>query len=160
MSPGPGDKAPDFSGIDQNGETVSLADFRGRPLVLYFYPKDDTPGCTRQACSLRDHNAEILNRGAAVVGVSTQDNASHRRFADKYGLHFPLLADPDKVICRAYGTLASAGGLKGMALQLLGLSRRVTFIIDPAGRIARVIEDPRCGDHGEEVLRLLVSSSA
>ena len=88
---------------------MSLKDFRGRKLVMYFYPMDDTPGCTKQACSLRDHNAEIAAKGAAILGVSTQDEASHRQFTEKYQLNFPLLADTDGAVGRAYGTIGGAG---------------------------------------------------
>ena len=105
----PGDPAPDFAGLSTDGTPLSLAQFRGRKLVLYFYPRDDTPGCTRQACSLRDHAAEIAAKGAAVVGVSTQDPASHRRFTRKYRLNFPLLADVAARSGRAYGTLGGPG---------------------------------------------------
>jgi Peroxiredoxin len=91
--PAPGDPAPEFEGLTTEGERVSLADYRGRKLVLYFYPRDDTPGCTRQACSLRDHAAELAAKGAAVLGVSTQGVESHRAFTSKYRLNFPLLAD-------------------------------------------------------------------
>ena len=87
-----GDRAPDFRGKTTDGSEVKLADFRGQKLVMYFYPMDDTPGCTKQACSLRDHNAEIKAKGAAILGVSTQDEASHERFTAKYNLNFPLLA--------------------------------------------------------------------
>jgi peroxiredoxin Q/BCP len=104
-----GDPAPDFSGKTTDGKPVSLKDYRGRKLVMYFYPKDDTPGCTKQACSLRDHNADIVAKGAAVLGVSTQDEASHQKFTSKYQLNFPLLADTDGAVGRAYGTIGGPG---------------------------------------------------
>jgi len=151
--PGPGDRAPGFSAATTTGERVALSDFRGRTLVLYFYPRDDTPGCTAQACSLRDHNAEIAARGAAILGVSAQDEQSHQRFTQKYKLNFPLIADTDNKVARAYGVLGS--GLTGVARSIAGAYERVTFIIDPQGRIAHVIENPDTGGHGEEVLRLL-----
>lgn len=152
--PKAGDPAPDFSGVTTDGTPVSLADFRGRKLVLYFYPMDDTPGCTKQACSLRDHNAEIAARGAAILGVSTQDEDSHRRFTAKYRLNFPLLADRGGAVGRASGTIGG-GGLLAAAKALVGVSDRVTFLIDEKGRIAHVIDRPDAANHAEEVLALL-----
>jgi len=153
MSLKTGDPAPDFRATTGDGETIALEDYRGRKLVLYFYPMDDTPGCTRQACSLRDHHQEILDRGAAVLGVSTQDSDSHRRFTEKYQLNFPLLVDSDRQLAQAYGAIG--GGLGGLARGLLGMARRVTFIIDEQGRIAHVIDHPDTARHGEEVLDYL-----
>ena len=149
-----GDAAPAFSGVTSEGDAVALADFAGQKLVLYFYPKDDTPGCTKQACSLRDHNAEIRAKGAAILGVSTQNQASHKRFTDKYGLNFPLLADEDGRVAASYGALGG-GGLKSIAMKALGLANRVTFIIDESGYIQHIIDDPNCANHAEEVLALL-----
>jgi len=149
-----GDPAPDFSGTTTEGKHVSLADFRGRKLVLYFYPMDDTPGCTRQACSLRDHSAELAAKGAAVLGVSTQDEESHRKFTRKYNLNFPLLADTDGAVGRAYGTLGG-GGLLSKIKAAAGMADRVTFVIDEGGRIAHVIDKPNVASHAEEVLALL-----
>lgn len=136
-----------------DGKTVRLADFRGRKLVLYFYPMDDTPGCTAQACSLRDQNADIAQKGAAILGVSTQDVASHRRFTAKHRLNFPLLADTDRSVARAYGTIG--GGLGGALRGMLGMAERVTFVIDEQGRIAHVIDDVNTRDHAAQVLALL-----
>jgi peroxiredoxin Q/BCP len=140
----PGSPAPPFEARDQDGAVVRLADLRGRPVVLYFYPEDDTPGCTREACAFRDDLEAFRGRGAVVLGVSTQDAASHRVFRDRYGLTFPLLADPDKRITRAYG-----------ALGLLGLAKRVTYVIGPDGRIVAAFRrmDPKT--HSEEALRIL-----
>jgi peroxiredoxin Q/BCP len=149
----PGDKAPDFAGETTDGSRVRLADFRGRKLVLYFYPMDDTPGCTAQACSLRDHNTEIRRKGAAILGVSAQDAGSHRKFAEKYKLNFPLLADTDRAVAKAYGALG--GGLGGTLRGMLGMAERVTFIIDEKGRIAHVIDKARTADHAEQVLEYL-----
>jgi thioredoxin-dependent peroxiredoxin len=149
-----GDRAPGFEAVATDGKRVSLADFRGRKLVMYFYPMDDTPGCTKQACSLRDHNAEIAAKGAAILGVSTQDEASHRKFTRKHGLNFPLLADEDGAVGRAYGTIGG-GGLLSAAKAILGVADRVTFIIDEKGRIAHVIDRPDAANHAEEVLALL-----
>lgn len=151
--PMPGDAAPAFSATTTTGERVTLADYRGRKLVLYFYPMDDTPGCTAQACSLRDHNAEIAAKGAAILGVSAQDEQSHQRFTQKHRLNFPLIADTDKQVARAYGVLGS--GVFGLARSLMGAYERVTFIIDERGKVAHVIGHPDTGGHGEEVLRLI-----
>ena len=148
-----GDPAPDFSALATDGSTINLADFRGKKLVMYFYPMDDTPGCTKQACSLRDASAEITARGAAILGVSAQGEASHQRFTEKFQLNFPLLADSDLAIAKAYGVVGS--GLGGLLRGLVKVSERVTFVIDEQGRVAHVISDPSCPDHGEEVLGLL-----
>jgi peroxiredoxin Q/BCP len=153
VRPKPGDPAPDFSGVTTDGTKVALKDFRGRKLVLYFYPMDDTPGCTAQACSLRDGNAEIRRKGAAILGVSAQDAASHGRFAQKYNLNFPLLADTDRAVARAYGAIG--GGLGGALRGMLGMAARVTFVIDGEGRIAHVIDDVDTKGHAEQVLALL-----
>ncbi|MGE5792801.1 MAG: peroxiredoxin [Bacteroidota bacterium] len=153
MRPKPGDPAPDFSGVTTDGTAVRLADFRGRKLILYFYPMDDTPGCTAQACSLRDHNAEIRQKGAAILGVSAQDVASHQRFTEKFRLNFPLLADTDRAVARAYGTIG--GGLGGTLRGILGMAERVTFVIDAQGRIAHVVDDVNTKGHAEQVLALL-----
>ncbi|MCC6608819.1 MAG: peroxiredoxin [Burkholderiales bacterium] len=153
MRPKPGDEAPAFAGATTGGRRVSLADFRGGKLVLYFYPMDDTPGCTAQACSLRDHNAEIAAKGAAILGVSAQGVDSKQRFARKYGLGFPLLADTDHAVAKAYGVLGS--GLFGIARSVAGVYERVTFIIDEKGRVAHVIDHPDTRGHGGEVLALL-----
>ncbi|BBO20702.1 MAG: peroxiredoxin [Rhodocyclaceae bacterium] len=153
MKPKPGDPAPDFSCHATDGSVIRLADFRGRKLVLYFYPMDDTPGCTAQACSLRDANRDIAARGAAILGVSAQGDESHRKFTSKYKLNFPLLADTDRAMAKAYGVAGS--GLFGVARALAGMHERVTFIIDGKGKIAHVLDDPDCANHGEEVLKFL-----
>jgi thioredoxin-dependent peroxiredoxin len=153
MKPKPGDMAPDFSGVTTDGSEVQLKDFRGRKLVLYFYPMDDTPGCTAEACSLRDHNAEIRSKGAAILGVSAQDVDSHQRFTRKYRLNFPLLADTARLVARAYGTIG--GGLGGTLRGMLGMAERVTFIIDEQGRIVHVIDEVNTKDHAGQVLKLL-----
>ena len=154
MRPVPGAPAPDFRGVTTDGNEVGLADFRGTKLVLYFYPMDFTPGCTAQACSLRDHNAEIQARGARILGVSTQDAASHKRFASAHRLNFPLLADPDRSVARAYGAIGG-GGIFGLAQAMMGLADRVTFIIDEQGKIAAVIDSPSVMNHADEVLARL-----
>ena len=150
----PGDPAPDFTATTTDGKRVSLKDYRGRKLVMYFYPRDDTPGCTKQACSLRDHNKDIVAKGAAILGVSTQGVESHRKFTDKYQLNFPLLADTDGAVGRAYGTLGGDGLLDKLK-SAVGAAKRVTFIIDEQGRIAHVLDKPQVGRHAEEVLALL-----
>ena len=149
----PGDPAPDFAAPATDGSILRLEDFRGRKLVMYFYPMDSTPGCTKQACSLRDANAEITARGAAILGVSAQGTESHQRFTEKFSLNFPLLADTDLTVAKAYGVAGS--GLGGLLRSVVKVSERVTFIIDETGRISRVIDDPDCPDHGEEVLAVL-----
>ena len=152
--PHPGDPAPAFEGLTTDGRRVSLAQYRGRKLVLYFYPRDDTPHCTRQACALRDDRAAIEAKGAAVLGVSTQDRVSHEAFTRKHGLNFPLVADVDGTIGRAYGVLGGAGVVAKLRTAL-GLAKRVTFVIDEEGRVAHVIERPDVERHGAEVLAFL-----
>jgi len=154
LRPAPGQPAPDFRGVTTDGSEVGLADFRGTKLVLYFYPMDFTPGCTAQACSLRDHNAAIQAKGAKILGVSTQDAASHERFSSAHRLNFPLLADPDRKVARAYGAIGG-GGIFGLAQAMMGLADRVTFIIDEQGRIAAVIDSPSVMNHADEVIARL-----
>lgn len=149
-----GDPAPMFVATTTDDSPVKLSDYLGTKLILYFYPMDDTPGCTKQACSLRDHGQEIRAKGATVLGVSTQDAASHRRFTEKYNLDFPLVADTDGAVARAYGALGS-GGLIGTATSLFGVANRITFIIDESGHIAHIVDKPDCANHAEEVLKLL-----
>jgi len=152
--PVPGDAAPDFEGATTDGSRVSLAGYRGRKLVLYFYPRDDTPHCTQQACSLRDHASEFAARGAAVLGVSTQGERSHKAFTEKYRLNFTLLAGEDGRVASAYGVMGG-GGLVSKLKAALGLADRVTFVIGPEGRIAHVIARPDVARHADEVLALL-----
>lgn len=149
-----GDPAPQFTAASTDGSPIKLADYFGRKLVLYFYPMDDTPGCTRQACSLRDHDQDIQAKDAAILGVSTQDAASHQRFTEKYGLPFPLIADTDGAVSQAYGAIGG-GGILGKAKSLFGVANRITFIIDESGHIAHIIDQPDCANHAEEVLKLL-----
>lgn len=154
--PQKGDRAPDFSGTDQTGATVRLDDFEGRPLALYFYPKDDTPGCTKQACNLRDHWSALQDAGVAVVGVSADSEASHERFADKYDLPFPLLADPDREILEAYG----AWGEKTLyGRKSVGI-KRTTFLIGPDGVVLHVFKRPKTAAHAEEILAKLEQATA
>ena len=149
-----GDPAPDFEGVTTDGTRVSLKGYRGRKLVMYFYPKDDTPGCTKQACSLRDHSKDIAAKGAAVLGVSTQGEESHQAFTKKFNLNFPLLADTDGAVGRAYGVLGGPGLISKLK-SAAGFADRVTFVIDEKGRIAHVIDRPDVANHAEEVMALL-----
>ncbi|RMF45791.1 MAG: thioredoxin-dependent thiol peroxidase [Bacteroidetes bacterium] len=143
-----GAEAPDFTALDQEGKSVRLSDFRGQKVVLYFYPKDDTPGCTKEACNLRDHHAELQGAGYVVLGVSADDVASHRRFAEKYGLPFRLLADPEKKIIQAYG----AWGKKRMYGKEYEGTQRITYVIDENGRIERVITQVKTEAHAQQIL--------
>jgi peroxiredoxin Q/BCP len=143
-----GDLAPEFSAVSTDGKIINLADYRGKKLVMYFYPMDDTPGCTKQACSLRDANAEIAARGAAILGVSAQARIAPALYRNSASL--PLLADTDLIA--AYGV---AGSGVMVCCTLVKFSERVTFIIDETGKVADVISDPSCPDHGAEVLSLL-----
>lgn len=131
-----GQKAPDFKAKDQNGNSISLSDFLGKDVILYFYPKDDTPGCTAEACSFRDNYQSLLQNGFEVLGVSTDDEKSHQKFITKYNLPFPLIADTDKAIVEAYGVWVE----KNMyGKKYMGVARK-TFIIDKNGQIRKIID--------------------
>src|SRR5688572_1455577 len=143
-----GDKAPDFSANTSSGAQVSLRDFKGKPIVLYFYPKDDTPGCTKEACAFRDTYADFTKAGAMVFGVSTDPVKSHAKFVEKFKLPFPLLADENKEIVQAYGVW---GEKSFMGRKYLG-THRVTFLIGPDGRIARIWPEVKPEEHASEVL--------
>jgi peroxiredoxin Q/BCP len=144
-----GDEAPDFEVRDAEGNNVKLSDLRGRKVVLYFYPKDDTPGCTKEACSFRDSFAEFGRRGIKVLGVSLDDETSHRKFADKYGLPFKLLADTDHAVADAYGVY---GEKQFMGKKYLGVNR-VTFLLDEQGRVKKVFDKVNVEQHADEVLK-------
>ena len=146
-----GKKAPAFKGLDQNGNKISIADFKGKKIILYFYPKDDTPGCTAQACNLRDNYSALLKKGFAVVGVSTDAVKTHKKFETKYELPFPLIADEDKKIVEQYGVW---GEKKFMCKTYMGITR-TTFLIDEAGKIIKIIEKPDTKNHTEEILAAL-----
>jgi thioredoxin-dependent peroxiredoxin len=146
-----GDKAPDFTLSDAAGNAVALSDFRGRKVVLYFYPKDDTPGCTAEACGFRDANDRIASRNALVVGVSPDSAESHRGFMEKFGLPFLLLSDPDHAVAETYG----AWGEKTLHGKTAAGILRSTFVIDEEGRIARVFRKVTPEGHAEEVLAAL-----
>jgi len=149
--PQAGTAAPDFSLPSDQGGTVSLKELRGKPVVLYFYPKDDTSGCTTQACEFRDSWQEVQARGAVVLGVSPDGLASHAKFRDKYQLPFPLLADEDHAVAEAYGVW----GEKSMYGRTYEGILRTTFLIDGEGRIARVFEKVKPKGHAAEVLAAL-----
>jgi peroxiredoxin Q/BCP len=143
-----GSTAPAFKTNDANGETVSLKDLRGQKVVLYFYPKDDTPGCTKEACSFRDDFAKFKKRGIKVLGVSPDSEASHKKFETKYKLPYTLLADKDHAIADAYGVW---GEKKFMGRKYMGV-QRTTFLIDEKGKIKKVFEKVKPEDHASEVL--------
>lgn len=146
--PAVGEKAPAFTGLDQDGKPVSLGDFSGRKLVLYFYPKDDTPGCTAEACSLRDGHADLRKAGYEVLGVSPDPVVRHGRFAAKYKLPFRLLADPDKTVAKAYGAW---GRKKFLGREYDGILR-TTFLIDENGVVEHIIAKVRTKGHAAQVL--------
>jgi peroxiredoxin Q/BCP len=145
----PGTKAPDFNGADQDGRPVRLTDYVGRPVVLYFYPADMTTGCTMEACAFRDERDKFQALGATVLGVSTQDGASHREFRERHHLNFPLVADPTKEICRAYN-----------ALGLMGMAKRVTYVIGPDGTIVDSFKSINPKPHVERALRVLAEKGS
>lgn len=146
-----GDKAPDFELTTGDGDNVHLGDLKGKPVVLYFYPRDDTPGCTVEACSFRDLSPQFDKRGVIVYGVSTDSAKSHTKFTQKYGLNFPLLSDPDHTVTEAYD---SWGPKKFMGREYLGVKRN-TFLIGKDGKIARIWEGVKPAGHAEEVLQAL-----
>lgn len=148
-----GDPAPDFTAASSNGGEVSLADYRGQPVIVYFYPRDDTPGCTKEACSFRDHFARFKKMGAVVLGVSTDAVKSHNRFAEKFKLPFPLLADEDRKIVEAYGVW----GTKSFMGRKFEGTHRVTFLIGPDGFIVKIWPKVKPETHVEEVLAALGS---
>lgn len=144
-----GDKAPYFEGTDQDGNIIRLNDFAGRRLVLYFYPKDSTPGCTAEACDLRDNYERFLSQGYAVVGVSKDSAASHRKFIEKYSLPFPLISDPDTVILQAY---EAWGEKKNYGKVSMGTLRK-TYIIDGQGTITDIISKVDTKNHTAQILK-------
>ena len=143
-----GDKAPDFAVTDQGGNTVRLKDLRGKKVVLYFYPKDDTPGCTKEACSFRDSFSKFKKRGIEVFGVSLDSEKSHQKFIDKFSLPFRLLADTDRKLSDSFGTY---GEKKFMGRKYMGVNR-MTFLIDETGKIKKIFEKVKPDEHAEEVL--------
>lgn len=147
--PDPGEVAPDFEGTTQTGETLRLQDYRGKKVALYFYPKDDTPGCTKQACNLRDEYEALNMDDIAVIGVSGDDVESHQKFASKYDLPFPLVADPERKILQKYGVW---GEKKLYGRTSLGI-KRTTFLIDEEGIVRGVIKRPKVKEHADEIRR-------
>jgi len=148
-----GEKAPDFKAPNQEGKTIALKDFKGKSVVIYFYPKDDTPGCTIEACEFRDGMKQIKKAGAVVLGVSPDSVKSHTKFNDKFKLAFDLISDEDKVICKAYGVWAKK---KLYGREYMGVLRS-TFVINSQGKIARIFENVKPKGHVAEVLEALIS---
>jgi thioredoxin-dependent peroxiredoxin len=146
--PKEGSVAPPITTTDADGKKVSLKNYRGKKVVLYFYPKDDTPGCTKEACSFRDAFSQFKKQGIEILGVSPDTEASHKKFIAKYKLPFTLLADPDHAIADAYGTY---GEKKFMGRTYLGV-KRITFLIDEKGKIKRIFEKVKPEEHAHEVL--------
>ena len=146
-----GDPAPDFSAATNGGGKISLSDYKGQNVILYFYPKDDTPGCTKEACAFRDGFAEFKKRGAVILGVSTDSTKAHDKFVEKFKLPFPLLADEDKKIVEAYGVW---GEKKFMGRKYMG-THRVTFLIGGDGRIKKIWPQVKPDEHAAEVLAAL-----
>ncbi|MFE1743790.1 peroxiredoxin [Coleofasciculus sp. H7-2] len=141
-----GTTAPAFTAKDTNGNTVSLSDLAGKTVILYFYPKDDTPGCTKQACSFRDAYADYQGKDIVVLGVSKDDESSHQKFTEKFNLPFPLLADVDGSIIKAYEVEGSSG-----------YAQRVTYVIDDTGKIVHVDSSVNTGSHAQDILAALAS---
>jgi peroxiredoxin Q/BCP len=146
-----GKPAPDFELTSDSGETVKLSALRGKPVVLYFYPRDDTPGCTTQACGIRDSYGAFAERGAVVLGISPDDETAHVKFKEKYGLPFTLLADPEHEVAEAYGTWVEKNnyGKKSMGIE------RSTFLIDSKGDVAKIMRRVKPDTHAEQVLEAL-----
>lgn len=146
-----GKPAPDFELTSDSGERVKLSDFRGQPVVLYFYPRDDTPGCTTQACGIRDNYDAFAERGAVVLGVSPDEESSHVEFKEKYGLPFTLLADPEHEVAEVYGVW---GERKAYGKTYMGIERS-TFLIDSDGNVAKVMRKVKADTHADDVLAAL-----
>ncbi|QDH80055.1 thioredoxin-dependent thiol peroxidase [Echinicola soli] len=149
MSLETGNKAPDFEATDQDGNTIKLSDFKGKKVVLYFYPKDNTPGCTAQACDLRDNYKALLDAGYVVLGISTDSEKSHKKFIEKHELPFPLIADEDKAVHELYNTWREK---KNYGRTYMG-TVRTTFVIDEEGNIADIIEKVKTKEHSNQILK-------
>ncbi len=143
-----GDFAPDFELKDQNGDLHKLSDYRGKKVVLYFYPKDDTPGCTKEACSFRDTFGDFRKHGMVILGVSKDSEKSHARFQEKYSLPFSLLSDTDTLVSKAYGAW---GEKKFKGKEIVGMNR-ITYVIDEDGRVLKAYEKVKPQDHAQEIL--------
>jgi thioredoxin-dependent peroxiredoxin len=146
-----GDKAPEFKGLNQDGETISLSDFFGQKVILYFYPKADTPGCTAESCNLRDNYDDLLEKGFRVIGISADDQSKQKKFAEKYTLPFPLIADTEKEVLKAYG----AWGEKKMYGKVYEGILRKTFLIDEEGRIEKIFDKVKTKDHTAQILEAM-----
>ena len=150
-----GKKAPDFTLADYTGKQHKLSDYKGKPVVLYFYPKDDTPGCTKEACSFRDSYSDFKRAGVEVIGISVDDEKSHEKFINKYNLPFTLLSDPDKKVVEKYGVWVE----KSMyGKKYLGTAR-TTFLLDETGKVIRVFEKVKPENHAQEILQILSETS-
>jgi peroxiredoxin Q/BCP len=145
-----GMKAPLFEGIDQNGNLIKLVDYSGKKVILYFYPKDNTPGCTAEACNLRDNQTTLIKKGFTVIGVSADTEKSHKSFSDKYSLPFPLIADTSKKILNDYGVW---GEKKLYGKTYMGVLR-TTFVIDEKGIIEKIIEKVNTADHTDQIFKM------
>jgi len=145
-----GDKAPGFTSVDQNGAEVKLEDFKGKRVVIYFYPKDNTPGCTAQACNIRDNYGAIQDAGISILGVSADSEKKHQNFIEKFDLPFPLLADTEKELINLYGVW---GEKKFMGKVYDGI-HRTTFLLDESHTIVGIIEKPKTKDHTREILEI------
>jgi len=143
-----GDKAPEFKAKDQNGNDISLSDFKGKKLILYFYPKDDTPGCTAEACNLRDNYEILMKKGFAILGVSADNEKSHLKFIKKFELPFPLVADTDQSVANAFGTW---GLKKFMGREYMGM-HRYTFVINEEGLILKIFTKVETAHHTQQIL--------
>lgn len=143
-----GEKAPQFEGKDQNGNTIRLSDFTGKKLVLYFYPKDDTPGCTKEACNLRDNYQALKDQGIEIIGVSADTESKHQKFIEKYDLPFPLIADTEKEIIQAFGVW---GEKKFMGKTYDGI-HRITFVMDENGNVLKRFDKVKTADHAAQIL--------
>ncbi len=146
-----GDKAPAFKAKDQDGKEISLADFKGKKLILYFYPKDDTPGCTAEACNLRDNYELLMKKGFAILGVSADNEKSHLKFIKKFELPFPLLADTDQSVANAFGTW---GLKKFMGREYMGM-HRYTFVINEEGVIQKIFTKVETANHTQQILAVV-----
>lgn len=146
-----GDVAPDFNAVNQDGDGVTLSQFKGNKVIIYFYPKADTPGCTAESCNLRDNNDDLLDKGYKIIGVSPDKVEKQKKFADKYNLPFPLLADVEKEVIKAYG----AWGLKKMYGKEYEGLLRTTYVIDENGKIEKVFQKVKTKDHAAQILEAM-----
>ncbi|MDP4663493.1 MAG: thioredoxin-dependent thiol peroxidase [Salibacteraceae bacterium] len=146
-----GEKAPQFEGKDQNGNTIRLSDFIGKKLVLYFYPKDDTPGCTKEACNLRDNYQALKDQGIEIIGVSADTESKHQKFIEKYDLPFPLIADTEKEIIQAFGVW---GEKKFLGKTYDGI-HRITFVMDEKGNVLKRFDKVKTADHAAQILEAI-----